>query len=761
MIEKTRVKNTLDRHHIWHWLIEPARAIRGNKQRKDARLLSLLLLTLVPVTLVHICTVALFTHSPRLPVFALMALILIAGYALSRTRYYTGAVILTIVSLIALVIISLEMETDRGELPTRAHIVWLALTVIVSGLFLSPRSTIIVSSMLLAGIPLLPLVIPQLPLQSVIGGWGFVLTASLLVIITLYHRNQSPTDIAGRKRAQESLARRAQEMAALNRVMQEIVRLQSLDTLLDHITASALHLLGRQSGGISLYRPDRKALEWVVNVGEELAPIGFTQRKGEGLAGKVWITGQVQTVHNYDEWAGKLPHHHNLKATVISVPIQRDDEFLGVLTIADSSLIPFDEYEISILSQFAIQSAIAIQNARLYEQAQQEIAERKRAQESLNASLAAQRESEQMLRLIFESAFDGISVYEEFADGRPRKLLDCNARYTAIAGRSKTELLRIGDPRPIQTGIDQVIEIGQTKRLNGLETYRGRFSWQRPDGQENIIEYAAVRIHTQGRQLIVGIDRDITEQTHAAQERQALIAELETKNAELETKNAELERFTYTVSHDLKSPLITIKGFLGFLEQDARSNNIERLRGDIERIANAADKMQLLLDDLLELSRIGRLQNPIETMALADVARDAAELVAGELAEHGIQIDIADNLPTVIGDRPRLREVFENLLGNAAKFMGNQPQPRIKIGARQQDGQMVFYVSDNGIGIEAQYQEKVFDLFEKLDPDSEGTGIGLAVVKRIIETHGGHIWIESKGVDQGTCFCFTLPQPKP
>jgi signal transduction histidine kinase len=173
---------------------------------------------------------------------------------------------------------------------------------------------------------------------------------------------------------------------------------------------------------------------------------------------------------------------------------------------------------------------------------------------------------------------------------------------------------------------------------------------------------------------------------------------------ELEAKNAELERFTYTVSHDLKSPLITIKGFLGFLEQDVARSDAVRIEHDVKTINSAADKMQQLLDELLELSRIGRLVNPPEHISISELAHEAAEMVAGQLAARGVQVDIAPDLPAVMGDRLRLREVFENLLSNAAKFMGERPRPRIEVGARQDEAGSVFYVQDNGIGIEPPYQ---------------------------------------------------------
>lgn len=227
--------------------------------------------------------------------------------------------------------------------------------------------------------------------------------------------------------------------------------------------------------------------------------------------------------------------------------------------------------------------------------------------------------------------------------------------------------------------------------------------------------------------------------------------------ADLEAINSELERFTYTVSHDLRNPLVTIKGFLGMLEKDIRENQKEKIQSDLERIASAADKMNELLSDLLELSRVGRILNPPETIDLVSLTRDALESIDARIRARGVSVEISPDLPSVVGDRIRLREVFENLIDNAVKYLGDQPEPRIEIGVRNQDSSPVLFVRDNGIGIEPKYQSKIFTLFEKLDPAIEGTGIGLALVKRIIETHGGRIWVDSDGPGRGSTFCFTLP----
>jgi signal transduction histidine kinase len=245
------------------------------------------------------------------------------------------------------------------------------------------------------------------------------------------------------------------------------------------------------------------------------------------------------------------------------------------------------------------------------------------------------------------------------------------------------------------------------------------------------------------------LQKELRERSLIEESREALIKELE-------IKNAELERFTYTVSHDLKSPLITINGFLGYLEKDAASNNIDRLKQDTLRISEAVHKMHTLLNELLELSRIGRLMNPPEAVPFASLVHDAMDAVQGQLQARQVKVLLQPGLPDVYGDRQRLTEALQNLIDNAVKFMGDQADPHIEVGvAGEEDGKSVFYVRDNGIGIVPEFHDHVFGLFNKLDSKTEGTGIGLTIVKRIIEVHGGRIWIESEP-GKGATFFFTL-----
>lgn len=254
------------------------------------------------------------------------------------------------------------------------------------------------------------------------------------------------------------------------------------------------------------------------------------------------------------------------------------------------------------------------------------------------------------------------------------------------------------------------------------------------------------------------LQAEITVRKRAEADRLALIEKLETTNSELERKNAELERFTYTVSHDLKSPLVTIRGFLGLLKKDLEHDKPEQIQRDVTRIQDATEKMHQLLEELLELSRIGRIINDPQAISLTELAEEAVEQVRGQLAERNAQVDISPDLPTVYGDRVRLLEVLQNLIDNAVKFTSDQAEPKIEVGVRNGDDEVICHVTDNGIGIEPRYHDKIFGLFERLDAHANGTGIGLALVKRIIEVHGGRIWVESEGHGKGASFCFTLPQ---
>ena len=257
------------------------------------------------------------------------------------------------------------------------------------------------------------------------------------------------------------------------------------------------------------------------------------------------------------------------------------------------------------------------------------------------------------------------------------------------------------------------------------------------------------------RLLVTNIHQSLAQARQEIEEREKLEKERETLIHELRLKNQELNRFAITVSHDLKTPLITIAGFLGYLEQDALAGNHERMEKNIAQINNAAKKMGKLVDEILDLSRIGRMMNPPANIPFDDIVQEALKLADGLLNAQQVQVRVEPQFPLVYVDRARIVQVIQNLMTNAVKFMGDQKDPYIEIGIADTNDGHAFFVRDNGIGIEPQYQDRVFELFNKLDPNTEGTGIGLALVKRIVEMHSGKIWVQSE-LGHGTTFYFTL-----
>jgi len=212
------------------------------------------------------------------------------------------------------------------------------------------------------------------------------------------------------------------------------------------------------------------------------------------------------------------------------------------------------------------------------------------------------------------------------------------------------------------------------------------------------------------------------------------------------------------ISHDLKSPLVTVKTFLSYLQQDIDQDNTKRISEDIGFMATATNKMGGLLDDLLEFSRVGRQAKNTIPIPFNQLISDVLELTAGNISEQNISIKVNSDDQVLLGDYSELIQIWQNLIENSIKYMGNQISPEIEIGIQYESEKPIFYVRDNGIGIEAQYHEKIFDIFEQLNTEIDGSGLGLALIKRIVGLYRGTISVRSKGIGKGACFLFSLPE---
>ncbi|MCS7158396.1 MAG: ATP-binding protein [Blastocatellia bacterium] len=243
-----------------------------------------------------------------------------------------------------------------------------------------------------------------------------------------------------------------------------------------------------------------------------------------------------------------------------------------------------------------------------------------------------------------------------------------------------------------------------------------------------------------------------------AEELEQRVAE---RTRQLVEKTEELESFIYTVSHDLKAPVISLQGLASLLRTELGEHLSPNAAFYLERIQANAEQMRRLITELLELSRIGRLREPRRPVPMRELVEEVLAELQGQIELKQARVRIADTLPTVVGERTRLRQVWANLISNALRFSRPNVPPEIEIGAREESkGVAAFFVRDNGIGIAPEHREKIFEIFYRVAGKyygDEGTGVGLAIVKRIIQAHEGRVWVESEGLGKGSTFWFTLP----
>jgi PAS domain S-box-containing protein len=380
-----------------------------------------------------------------------------------------------------------------------------------------------------------------------------------------------------------------------------------------------------------------------------------------------------------------------------------------------------------------------------------DITERERALEEL-------RDSEQQVQAVFSAGPTGI-VVTSHEDGR---LIDANEAFVGLfgveranaVGKHAVELGMFLDDE-VRTGLeDEVLSTGRIKdREIQIRTQRA--------GMRTVL-LAGAPLERAGEPCFVWTITDISERKALEDELQDLTVDLERRveerTAELGASNAELEAFSYSVSHDLRAPLRHISGFAGMLAADYGDALGEQGRVYIEKLTRSVREMGTLIDELLEFSRAGRVELSLVRVDMGELVQEVRETLEGSSEGRDIEWNVAA-LPEVWGDRTMLRQVWENLLGNAIKYTRLRERAQIAIEARETPAEHEFTVRDNGIGFEMKYADKLFGVFQRLqaDPRFEGVGIGLANVRRVVVRHGGRTWAEGE-LDVGAVFGFTLPR---
>lgn len=356
--------------------------------------------------------------------------------------------------------------------------------------------------------------------------------------------------------------------------------------------------------------------------------------------------------------------------------------------------------------------------------------------------ITARKQAEETLRKLYAAVEQSPTVV--IITDRDGTIEFVNPRFCLASGYSSEEALG-RNPR-IQKG-DTPPEVFRDMwaTIGDGDVWEGDFHNRRKDGSlywEHAI-ISPIRNDFGVITHFMAIKEDITERKLAAEE--------------LQRKNAEIEQFLYIVSHDLRSPLVTVKTFLGYLESDMTGTDQERISQDLQYIHGAADKMELLLNELLKISRIGRVETTPARVSLVQVLSEVLDTMAGIINERKVEVRLPEADVMLFVDHSHLFHIWQNLIENAIKYSRNDTIPRIEFGVQSLDGETLFFARDNGVGVDPKYHKKIFGIFEKLDHKSSGAGLGLSMIQRIVEKYGGRVWVESEGSGTGACFYFTLP----
>ena len=379
----------------------------------------------------------------------------------------------------------------------------------------------------------------------------------------------------------------------------------------------------------------------------------------------------------------------------------------------------------------------------------QDITERKRAEQAM-------RESEERFRSLLTASSDGVWIHRdarlEYVNYALVRMLGYD-RADEIIGRQVYEMMHPGEREVLRERAEWV---ASTRRATPIV----QTVMLRRDGSSLEVETTAASFRQNEATWIISIVRDITQRKRVEAELKRLNAELELRvarrTAELEQANRELEAFSYSVSHDLRGPLRAITGFGAILMTEGGDKLDPKMQGYLQRTQAAAERMGMLIDDLLALSRISRHEMKRQPVDLSSLAGKVAESLIQAHPARKVQLSVAPGMK-VQGDPGLIRILLENLIGNAWKFTSHTEAAVIEVGATENEGRWSYSVRDNGAGFDMRYAGKLFGAFQRLHSQSEfeGTGIGLSIVQRIVDRHGGMVWAEGK-VHAGATFHFTL-----
>ncbi len=563
------------------------------------------------------------------------------------------------------------------------------------------------------------------------------------------------SDVSDLMRAEEHIRKLNRVYAVLSDINQSIVRIHSAEQLFAEVCRIAVEKGSFGLAWLGLVDAQETGLRTIIKAGKTNADL-------DSMAGSLWADIRRVDFQKTQKWL-----YNNLSAEVgkvawlseakriglnsfVAYPLKVFGKIRGLFCLYSSETDFFDSDEIKLLDEMAMDISFAMEYMG-------NEAERQRAETALQVS-------EERYRTVADYTYDW-----EYWLAPDRRVLYSSPSSERVTGYRPQEF--IDNPLLLEEIIfpedrhDFESHLGNVVSDNFESmVHRMDFRIRRRDGNIRWIGHACQEIlRSDGTSLGRRVsNRDITDRKLAEESVRKLNAELEERvrerTAELEEKNQELEAFTYSISHDLRAPLRAIDGFSRIILDDFGANLEKEARSLLDGILNNTKEMSLMISGMLALSRAGRSELTFVTIDMTGLASSIFKEIAGPDIQKEFIFSISP-LPEAYGDQTLIRQVWSNILSNAIKYTLPKEERRIEIGNHRKDGMLIYYIRDSGVGFEAEYSNKLFGVFQRLHSaqEFEGTGVGLAIVKRIIQRHGGSVWAEGR-INQGATIYFSLPE---